>query len=187
MAKVTDNVITEGLSGRLGKRLIFRRGKGGATIVAIRPTPPENPEYSEAQLAQQEAFKEATEYAQEAQSQSIYKLLARGTKFSAYNLALADWFNQPEILSIDSSEWTGQVGQTIRIKAKDDVKVTSVRVVIHNNGTILEEGDAVPAEDNVLLWSYITRTVVTPAQGLLLDANVYDMPGNFVATSVPMN
>ena len=187
MAQVTDNIITEGLSGRLGKRLVFRRGKGGATIVGIRRTPPENPEYSEAQLAQQKAFKEAAEYAQEARTQSIYKSLARGTKSSAYNLALADWFGQPEVLSIDSSEWTGQVGQTIRIKAKDDTKVASVRVVIHNNGTILEEGDAVPAEDNVLLWSYVTTTIVTRTPELLLDANAYDLPGNFGAMSVPMN
>jgi len=78
--------------------------------VAIRPTPPENPQYSDAQLAQQEAFKEAVEYAQEAQAQSIYKALARGTESSAYNLAIADWFGQPEVLSIDTSAWIGQAG-----------------------------------------------------------------------------
>lgn len=86
----------------------------------------------------------------------------------------------------DAMEY-GQVGQTIRIKAKDDTKVASVRVVIHNNGTILEEGDAVPAEDNVLLWSYVTTTIVTRTPELLLDANAYDLPGNFGAMSVPMN
>jgi hypothetical protein len=71
--------------------------------VAIRPTPPKNPQYSDAQLAQQEAFKEAVEYAQEAQAQSIYKALARETESSAYNLAIAGWFGQPQVLSIDSS------------------------------------------------------------------------------------
>jgi hypothetical protein len=187
MAKVRDNVITEGLSGKLGKRLVFRRGKGGSTIVALRGTPPENPEYSDAQVAQQEAFKDASKYAQEAQTQSLYKTLARGTESSAYNLAVADWFGKPEVLSIDASAWTGQAGQTIRMEATDDTKVTNVHVVIHNNGTVLEEGDAEPVGKNVLLWSYVTTTNVTPAQGLLLDANAYDMAGNFGAMSVSLN
>jgi hypothetical protein len=187
MAKVRDNLVTEGLTGRLGKRLVFRRGRGGTTIVAVRPIPSENPEYNDAQLAQQGAFTKATRYAKGARTKSIYKMLARGTESTPYNLAIADWFGQPEVLSIDASEWTGQMGQTIRIEATDDTKVTSVRVVIHNNGTILEEGDAVPADDNVLLWSYVTTTNVTPAPQLLLDANAYDLAGNFGAMSVAMN
>jgi hypothetical protein len=65
--------------------------------------------------------------------------------------------------------------------------VTNVRVVIHNNGTIFEEGEAMPVEDNVLLWSYITKTTVTPVQGLLLNANAYDTPGNFGAMAVSLS
>jgi hypothetical protein len=37
MAKIIDNLVTEGLSGKLGKRLVFRKSKGGKTILATRP------------------------------------------------------------------------------------------------------------------------------------------------------
>ena len=37
MAKVKDNLITEGFSGKLGKRLVFRHRKDGGTIIATRP------------------------------------------------------------------------------------------------------------------------------------------------------
>ena len=60
-------------------------------------------------------------------------------------------------------------------------------VVIHNNGVVLEAGEAVPSETDDSLWTYVTTTQVTPAQGILLDANAYDMPGHFGASSVPMN
>ena len=60
-------------------------------------------------------------------------------------------------------------------------------VVIHNNGVVLEEGEAVPSETDDSLWTYVTTTQVTPAQGILPDANAYDMPGHFGASSVSMN
>ena len=66
-------------------------------------------------------------------------------------------------------------------------EVTRVTVVIHNNGSILEQGEAVPAGAGSSLWTYVTTTKVTPAQGILLDANAYDLPGHFGSSSVPMN
>ncbi|HSG26764.1 MAG TPA: fibronectin type III domain-containing protein [Anaerolineales bacterium] len=37
MAKVCNNLITQGLSGSLGDQFVFRLGKGGQTIVATNP------------------------------------------------------------------------------------------------------------------------------------------------------
>jgi hypothetical protein len=37
MAKVKDNIVTEGLSGKLGKRLVARHMRDGRTIIATRP------------------------------------------------------------------------------------------------------------------------------------------------------
>lgn len=187
MAKVKDNLVTEGLSGKLGKRLVFRTGKNGKTVLAVRPTYSEDREYNDAQLAQQEAFRMATIYAKVAQDQPLYQALAKDSESSAYNLAVADWFGKPQVLSINANGWSGQSGHTIAIKAKDDTKVTSVRVVIHNNGTILEEGEAIPSNQDGLLWTYITTTNVAAAPGILLDANAYDLAGNFGAQSIPMN
>ena len=60
-------------------------------------------------------------------------------------------------------------------------------VVIHNNGSILEQGEAVPSATDGLLWTYVTTTDVPTSPAPLLDANAYDMPGNFGSWSVPMN
>ena len=79
-------------------------------------------------------------------------------------------------------------GSTVlNVKILLTTKVTHVTVVIHNNGTILEQGEAVCSETDDSLWTYVTTTQVTPAQGILLDANAYDMPGHFGASSVSMN
>jgi hypothetical protein len=61
MAKVKDNIITEGLSGKLGRRLVFRTSKNGKTILAISPVFSEDRVFNHSQLSQQEAFKQETQ------------------------------------------------------------------------------------------------------------------------------
>jgi hypothetical protein len=91
-------------------------------------------------------------------------------------------------LDIDASGWTGTASETILIRAKDDTKVTCVRVVIHNgNGTIHEQGEAVQSEADDLLWIYTTTTEMTATPGLLLDASAYELPGNMGTSSVQLN
>ena len=38
MAHIKDNIVTEGMSGKLGNKIVFRN-VGGKTIVAKRPIP----------------------------------------------------------------------------------------------------------------------------------------------------
>lgn len=179
MAKVRDNLITEGLSGKLGKRLVFRKSRGGGTILAVSPVYSTTREYSETELEHQEAFKQATQYAKVAKDQPLYVQLAKGTEATAYNLAVADWFGQPEILEIDASNWNGQVGQSINIKAQDDTRVDSVQVVIRGDNDVLyEEGQAVPSGTDRLLWVYTTTAQVPSESSYRVIATVKDLPGN---------
>ena len=188
MSKVKDNIITEGLSGRLGKsRLIFRTGKNGKTIVALSSAVGEDRVFNEAQQAQQEAFAQATQYAVVAKDNPVYVSLARETDASAYNLAIADWFGKPKVLELNTDGWTGGIGHTIRIKAKDDTKVTRVQVVIHQDGNVLEQGEAVPSETDGLMWTYVTTTNLMGTPNLQLDANAFDLPGNVGASSVSLS
>ena len=83
----------------------------------------------------------------------------------------------------EKAEKTREIGQTICIDTQDDTKVTRVTVVIHHNGTILEQGEAVPSATDGSLWIYVTTTDVPTSPAPLLDANAYDMPGNFGAMS----
>ena len=177
MAKVHDNPITEGLSGKLGRRLQFRRGRGGKTIVALSPVYSDTRVLSEAQLAHHEAFGLATQYAVEAKDNPIYVQLARGADATAYNLAIADWFRKPAVQEIDASAWTGEIGQTIRIVAKDDAYVASVHVAITDaQGTVLEEGEAVRAEK--FWWTYTTTSQVPQLPNRRIVAVARDLPGN---------
>ena len=191
MARVLDNPITEGLSGRLGRsRLQFRKGRNGKTIVALNPVFSETRVFNETQLAQQEAFKLATQYAVVAKDHPVYVNLAKGGDATAYNFAIADWFGEPKVLDVDISSWTGQVGQEIRVRAQDDTFVSRVHVMIRANNstpTALEEGDAVRSTTDGLLWIYTTKTAIALDPGTRLDVTAYDMPGNSGASPLELS
>lgn len=70
-------------------------------IVTVRPVFSEDRVCNESELTQQEAFREATQYAVGAKDNPIYVNLAKGADAIAYNLAVADWFGQPKVLEIE--------------------------------------------------------------------------------------
>jgi hypothetical protein len=176
MAKVINNVITQGLSGTLGNQIVFRAGKGGQTIVATKPVATER-DFNAIQLAHQEAFRNAILYAKSAKDEAVYLTKAQGTTMSAFNAAVADWFNKPEVLEIDADAWTGDIGQIIRVKAQDDTFVAGVHIVIHDeSNNIFEQGDAVQADG--LWWEYTSTTQVSGEAGPIVSATVVDLPGN---------
>ena len=176
MAKVRNNIITRGLSGAMGDQIVFRAGKGGQTIVSAKSAFTERV-FNASQLAQQEAFKQAIAYAKSARDEIPYITKAQGTTMSAFNAAVVDWFNEPEVLEIDASDWTGEIGQTIRIKAQDDTHVAKVHVLIDTaQGTVFEQGDAVQADG--LWWEYTTTTLVAQTPAPRVAATAEDLPGN---------
>jgi hypothetical protein len=177
MAVVDNNIVTRGLSGSLGDQLIFRKGRGGQTIVAAKPAANGDHEFNPAQLAHHEAFRNAIAYARDARDEEVYITRAQGTTMTAFNAAVADWFKQPKVLEIDPSGWTGETGQIIRVKAQDDTFVASVRLVISDeDGNVLEQGDAQKAEG--LWWEYTATTQIPAGANPGVIATVQDLPGN---------
>ena len=177
MAKVQNNLITQGLSGSLGNQIVFRQGKGGQTIVSVKPASSTERDFNPNQLAQQQAFRNAIAYAKSAKDEVTYLTKAQGTTMSAFNAAVADWFKEPEVLEIDASAWTGTAGQIIRVKAQDDTQVTKVHVSIDDGqGVIFEQGNAVQADG--LWWEYTTTTVVAQSPAPRVTATAQDLPGN---------
>ena len=175
MAKVNGNLFLDRLSGTLGDQLIVKKGRGGGTIVCKKPTFREDREFSPAQLARQQAFREAAAYARTQKHNPIYIEKAEGTGKCSYNVAIADWLHPPEILEIDLSAWTDDSGGTIRIRAQDNVKVQGVRVTIADeDGTVLEEGEA--GEVGALWWEY--RTAQAPATNTSVTVAARDLPGH---------
>jgi len=165
-----------GLSGMLGDQLVVKRDKAGRTIVGVKPTFPEDREFSEAQQEQIEAFREAALYAKvAAKAEAIYGEKAKGTPRTPQNVAIADWFHAPEIEAIDLIGWTGLARQTIRIKAVDDVQVERVTVMITGeDDVLLEQGEAM--QEDGLWWVYTTTQPATGQPRVIAIAQ--DLPGN---------
>lgn len=175
MAKIRKNIIIQGFSGTLGEQLVIRQDKAGRTILAVPPTFDPDRTFTEAQLERQERFRNASTYAKDAKTNEEYVQKAEGTPLNPYNVAIADWFHAPEVQEIDMEGWSGQIGEVIRIKAVDDVRVTQVNVVISDeNGAVLEQGAAVSHEGG--WWLYTTQTAISGSPRVVASAR--DLPGN---------
>ena len=177
MAKVQNNIFVRGLSGSLGEQFVVRKGRGGTTVISNKPSFSPDRQFNEAQLAHQDAFKQAIAYARSAKTEELYINKAQGTTMSAFNAAVADWFNKPRVLEIDTTLWNGEAGQVIRVKAIDDTLVTGVQVTISDpDGNVLEQGEA--ALEDGLWWSYTTQTSAPIESAPQVKASARDFAGN---------
>src|SRR3989337_1546981 len=180
MSQVFDNIVLSGLTGSLGGKLVLRRGRRGQPIVSAKPVFAPNREFTAAQKEHQQAFREATAYAKSARRENVYLARAEKTGQTPYNVAVADWFNKPQITALDVTGWKGQTGQTIRIKAIDDVRISRVSVVITDgNGLVFEQGNAQPGDAS--WWTYITTAQANGNRRL--DVTALDLPGNKAQTT----
>ena len=185
MANIDRKIFARGLNGAFGDPFVAHQTFSGKTILTSEPLFDNNREYIESLKPQQAAVLEATTYANFAKTQDLYLRKELETGMSAYYLAVADWFDIPRILQIDLDRWTGKAGQVIRVKARDNVGVVRVAVVIRDvEGTVLEMGEAAQAEAGSAWWRYTTRSQVslTPFPGV--QAVAQDLPGNSASFTV---
>ena len=177
MATVHNNIFVRGLTGSVGDQFVIRKTRSGKTIIANKPMFDENRKFTDTQKAHQEAFRQATQYAVAAKDNPVYMNLAKEANATAYNLAVADWFGKPQVLEIDTTGWSGQPGQTIRVKAMDDTQVTKVIVVIKDgSGAILLQDYA--DQLDAAWWNFTTTTAVSNPSAVTISATAYDLPGN---------
>jgi hypothetical protein len=179
MAKTKNNIFMMGLSGTIGKQMTLSQ-KAGDTIVGKKRGSSNIPA-TEEQLDIQSRFKIASIYALAAISDPITKAAyaaAAKSNQSAYNVALADAFTPPEIVSIDTASFHGTAGDTVFIRAIDYFKVVSVRVVIQDNaGLPLEVGDAV-LQKNGLDWKYTIASTFPAGMATKITVTAMDLPAN---------
>jgi hypothetical protein len=179
MAESKKNDVILGMSGKFGEMFVFRQ-KDGKTIASRAPGP-RTAEPTSGQQAVRSKFQLAVLYgktimADEPTKQAYKDRAAPGQ--SAYNVAIADFFQAPNIVEVDLSQYTGQTGQRIRIRVTDDFEVTSVALTIHNqDGTLQEEGDAVQSE-NKLDWIYTTNSANASLSGDKITIMATDTPAN---------
>jgi hypothetical protein len=181
MAKVGNNIVVTGLSGKLGDLIVFRN-RSGKTIVSQAPRKREQ-EPSEAQEQQQLCFQEAILYGKasitDPEKKAAYKASA-GEGQSAYNVAVADFLNAPHIEEIDVSHYTGQPESYVQVRAVDDFKVAEVTVNIFNaDGSEVEHGVAT-LQTGSTWWRYTVTTANESLQGDRIIVRVSDLPGNLI-------
>ncbi len=178
MAKSRNNVITHGLSGKVGDLVLFRQ-RFGKTFMGKIPVLSAAP--SEKQLAVRERFLKAVRYASASLKDPAMKALyaqKAGGGVLPFNLAVVDYFTAPVIEDVNIAAYTGAAGSHIEVLATDDTKVQSVKVSITNaGGQPIEEGAAV--QDGVTgSWSYAATVANANLPGTKITVLATDLPGN---------
>jgi len=181
MAKVAKNLVLHGASGSVGDQLVIRQRKG-QTVLSAMPTVDPDRQPTEAQKAQRARFQEAIFYGKSQmavpESKAEYGAKAKGTPRTAFNVAVGDFFNAPDIDEVDLTHYKGALGDTIRVRATDDFRVTQVQVSIVNaDGSVVEEGNAVQ-QANGIDWLYTATVANESLAGDKIVVRASDKPGN---------
>lgn len=179
MANLHRNILIHKLTAVLGERFLYRKAGTAMTMFSNKPVHRDGEAYAGRRNTHQDLLREATTYANFAQTQETYINKAGRTNVTAYYIALMDWFEGPSVLEIDVDTWTGEPGQTIRVKARDNVKVAKVTLVICDvDENVLETGEAVQSEPGNAWWHYTTRSHINIEPFPMVEAIAQDLSGN---------
>jgi hypothetical protein len=179
MARLYNNIVILGSNGLVGGQFVNRKTRVEQNILSSNPSYEDYRHANETRKAYEAAVRASTTYANFAQTQDVYIKKAKQMGVTPYYIALADWFEAPKVLEINVDSWTGKIGQTIRLKARDNVKVERVSVVIRDaDENILEMGEAVQMEAGSSWWNYTTTSLVRMTPFPVVEATAYDLPGN---------
>jgi hypothetical protein len=176
MARQRNNIITYGISGKVGDFLLFRQ-RNGKTIISRIPRPPKTA--SEKQQAQRARFQQAVIYGKALSPELLQMYKNESEKGRVpFTVAVADFLNAPDVEQVDLSNYTGQPGDTITILASDDFKIKSVHLRVTNaDGSLVEEGEAQP-DASGHAWTYTATRTNDNLEGDKIEINVSDLPGN---------
>lgn len=188
MAEV-NSIITGKFRGLLGKELVFRDW-AGKTVVAKAPKKRKGlPSVKQAKL--QERFLIASRYAKAVisntdQSMAEAYATALRPRQNVYSRAVEDFMSSPVVSNIDSHNYSGNMGDTITVRAIDDFRVVSVRVEVYAaSGLLLEAANAV-VDTNGIDWTYTVSEVNNVVAGSKIIAIATDVPGNEGAMEVTL-
>ena len=181
MANTYMNTHLRGLNGIDGEQAIYCTTASGKTIFVRGDRCDGNRKYMSMSIPKRlpAAIRAAALYAGFARDLEVYRELECATGVSAYTHAIADWYGRPKVVELNFDGWTGEIGQTIRVKARDNILVAAVTLVIRDpDRNFLEMGEAVRSEAGGPWWDYTTQTRVDMDPFPVVAALVQDLPGN---------
>lgn len=170
MALVQNNMLLQFVNGSLGDQFtIYKRND---QVIIAKKRGPSKKKPTQKQLAAREKMRIAAAYAkailEDPEVKAYYKSKA-GPGQNAYNMAVKDAYNSPEIQQIQLED------STVAVTAKDEFRVAEVDIrVLDATGTQQERGKAVLGRNGVN-WYY--KAAHLPAGGKIIVVAV-DLPGN---------
>lgn len=143
MAQVRNNTFIDGISGKVGKDLIFKTWNG-KTFVYMKAKKPKT--QSAKQKENRGKFKKATWFAkmmmEDPMKKAEYWEKAKKLKLSnAYTAAITEYMRSSEIVDVDISGFSGKAGDEIKVTArKKDFEVVMAEVIIEDRtGKVMEK------------------------------------------------
>lgn len=187
MARANNNVILSHLSGSIGNQITIRQ-TGGNTIVSKKQRKSRK-RISAKQVEVKVIFKDATHRAmrllKDPDMKDFYESI-KGPGQTAYNMAVKDVINPPEIKDIRTDLYSGKAGEQIIIRAIDVFRVYRVTVSIcSEDGVLIEQGNAIVAR-NGKDWTYTTTKANKVLKGAKIQAEAEDVPGNKTYSEVTL-
>ena len=180
MSIVKDNIVTTGLSGKLGKQIVFRQWSG-ATFLAKAPVMSSSLLNNEVFVKNKLRFKAAACYAKRVMNdpalKQVYKSRCKARQ-NAYAKAIQDFYDVPEIGEIDLSNYTGEANSFIRVYATDDFRVSRVQITIKDAQNQAVESGFATQEENTDWWKLIVSGTPILSSGGKVVVTASDLPGN---------
>jgi hypothetical protein len=180
MARSNNNILTKGLSGMVGKQIVFRTWNG-KTFISVAPKKPKK--QSAVQKENRSKFKRATIYAKsmmkDPMKKAEYKEIANKLQLpNAYTAAITDYMRNPQIEALDLVNYSGKADEEIKlIVSKKGFEIQGVEVtVVDQNGEAIEEGKAVKGLGHE--WIYKTINNIGEKELSKFLIKVRDRTGN---------
>lgn len=178
MAIIKDNILFQHVRGTIGGQITIYERNG--QIIVAKKRERSNKKPTKKQLEARYRMMEAAAYAKailEDPDIKAYYQSKAGPGQNAYNMAVKDAYNSPEIQKLKLED------TTVVVTAKDDFRVAEVEVkVVDAAGVLLERGKAALGRNGVD-WYY--KAVNLPAGGWVI-AEAVDLPGNKTTREVKL-
>lgn len=180
MSEILNNPYLKGIRGKFAKISVYKKIQGRMHMTNM-PAPAST--ITQKMLDRRYKFKEATHFAkkvfEDPELKALYDKGVTIKKNSAYVVAVSDFLIKPTVHEIDTTAYTGAVGQTITIKATDDFMVKSVHVtLVDAAGVEIEKGEAVFPPKSFDRWHYVTTVATATTAGMTVKVTAYDNAGN---------
>jgi len=179
MTGLYSNYLIRGSRGVAGSQFMTCITRSGKIVMTEKPIFEDQEAVPDLKKSHQDVLRLAAIYAEFAEREAVYISKAMEIGTTAYNLAIVDCLGAPKVLEINVDNWTGKIGQSIRVKARDNVMVARVTIMIRAaDGNLLEAGEAVESEEGSVWWNYTTQALATMTPFPIVEATAQDLPGN---------